>query len=129
MATYTETTLVARFSDDSTFTTSRDFRPSAYNPGSGTWRYEIRDVLALTAGTTIELGMYTDIRNIIIKNKDASNYVQATFRTTGGGSNNQVLRVLAGNIIALGGAITLANDLILTANTADVACDVCVIGT
>ena len=64
-----------------------------------------------------------------MKNRDATNYVEATFRTTGGAANNQVLRATAGQIIMTGSAITLASDLVLTANVAAVACDVCIIGT
>lgn len=129
MAAYQEVTLQAKFSDSSSLSPSKDYKPDAYNPGAGTYRYEIRDVSAATAGTTVELGMYSTVTNILIKNKDASNYVQATFRTTGGGSNDQVLRATAGSVIATGSAITVASDLVLTANTSAVACEVCIIGT
>ena len=130
MATYQRTVVQVKLADSSDFTDSpKDFLPDNYEPATATFRHEIREVTAVTGGTTIELGMYTTVTNIIVKNRDATNYVEATFRTTGGGANSQVLRAAAGQIIATGTAITLTNDLILTANTASVACDVCIIGT
>lgn len=129
MSSYKKVSVSAKFSDVSSFSPSRDFAPDDYNPGSGTYRHEVRDVLAATGGTTIDLGMYTTVTQIIVKNKDTANYVEGTFRTTGGGSNNQVLRADAGGFFASGTAVTVANDLVLTANTAAVACELVIIGT
>lgn len=131
MAAYQEVTVKARFSDSSAFSPVLPgglFEPTAYNPGSGTYRYEVRIVTAATGGTTIELGMYTTVTNIIVVNLDATNYVEATFRTSGGGGNNQVLRAVAGMPI-MTGLVTVANDLVLTANTAAVKCAVLITGT
>ena len=129
MAAYHKLSVLAKFSDVSSFSPSRDYAPDDQSVGSGTYRYEIRDVLAATTGTTIALGAYTTVTQIVIKNKDASNYVEATFRTTGGAANNQVLRIPAGGFVACGSAITVASDLVLTANTAAVPCDVLIVGT
>jgi hypothetical protein len=129
MAAYQEVTLQAKFSESSSLSPSKDFKPDVYNPGAGTYRYAIFDVLAATGGTTVDLGSFTTVTQILVKNKDSSNYVTATFRTTGGGSNDQVLRAVAGSFIATGSVVTVANDLVLTANTAAVACEVCIIGT
>ena len=129
MASYQKVTVSAKFADVSSFSPSKDYAPDAYDPGAGTYRYEIRDISAATGGTTVELGMYTTVTQIIVKNKDTANYVEATFRTTGGAANNQVLRVPAGSFCASGSAVTVASDLVLTANTAAVACEVCIVGT
>lgn len=129
MASYMRTTFRVEFSDASTYSPLiGDFAPAAYEPGSGTYRWLIHDVKAATGGVTIDLGQFTTVTNILIKNKDSSNYVSATFRTPGGGSNDQVLKVLPGQLIATG-TVTVANDLVLTANTAAVACYICIIGT
>lgn len=101
----------------------------AYESGASTLFYEVRKIKAATGGTTVELGMYTTITNIIVKNKDATNRVDATFRTTGGGANNQVLSAIAGMPLMLGGRITVASDLVLTADTAACECEVAILGT
>lgn len=101
----------------------------AYEPAAGTYRYEVRKVSAATGGTTVDLGMYTTVLNIIVKNKDITNRVDAKFRTTGGGSNDQVLSAPAGGIIATGSRVTIANDLVLTADTAACECEVAILGT
>src|SRR3990167_5061000 len=116
MAAYKEITVKARFSSAANYDPEVPYEPTVYDTGSGTYKYEIRYVSAATAGTTIELGMYATVTNILLKNKDATNYVELTFRTTGGGANNQVLRVPAGSFAATGSAVTVANDLVLTAN-------------
>lgn len=129
MAAYQKISVSAKFSEVSTFSPSKDWEPDAYNPGSGTYRYEMREVSAATGGTTVDLGMYTTINNIIVKNKDTTNRVDGTFRTTGGSSNNQVLSAPAGGIFATGSRVTVANDLVLTADTAACVCEVLISGT
>jgi hypothetical protein len=99
-----------------------------YESGAATLKWHIVQLSAATGGTTLDLAPYTTVYNILIKNKDATNYVQATFRTTGGGSNDQVLRCLAGQVLALGSAITVASDLVLAANSAACVCEVAVLG-
>lgn len=130
MANYQKIQVSAKFSEVSSFSPSKDWEPDAYNPGSGTYRYEMREVTAaISSGTAIDLGSYTTVNNVIVKNKDTTNYVSATFRTTGGGSNDQVLRIPAGGFVALGSALTIASDVTLTANTAPCACEVLISGT
>ena len=99
----------------------------AYAPTAGTYRYEVRKVSAATGGTTVDLGMYTTVLNIIVKNKDTTNRVDGTFRTTGGSSNNQVLSAPAGGMFATGSRVTVANDLVLTADTAACECEVAIL--
>lgn len=130
MAAYQEITVSAKFSSSSSLLPADEFKPDAYNPGAGTYRVATyNDISAATGGTTIDLGAFTTVTQIIIKNTDATNYVEATFRTTGGAANNQVLRIPAGSFAATGSAITVASDLVLTANTSAVVCDVCIVGT
>jgi hypothetical protein len=129
MSDYIQVTVEAKFSESTSFSQPKlatDF--DAYESGAGTFLYEVRKVSAATGGTTIDLAAYASISNILIKNKDGTNYVEATFRTTGGGSNDQVLRCPAGSIVMTGSAVTVANDLVLTAHSAAVACEVCIIG-
>lgn len=99
-----------------------------YESGASTLKHMVVQTNAATAGTTIDLAPFTSIANVLIKNKDATNYVQATFRTTGGGANDQILRIPAGAIVMLGSAITIASDLVLTANTAACVCEVAILG-
>jgi hypothetical protein len=130
MSDYLQVTVSVKVSESSSFASPKAQTTfDAYEPGAGTYPYEVRKVSAATGGTTIDLGMYTTVNNIIVKNKDTTNYVEATFRTTGGAANNQVLRATAGALLMTGSAITVASDLVLTANTAAVMCEVCIFGT
>jgi hypothetical protein len=101
----------------------------AYESGAATLQADVTQIKAPTTGILVDLVKYVAITNILIKNKDATNYVEATFRTTGGAGNDQVLRIPAGGIVMLGSAITVANDLTLTANTAACWCEIGIIGT
>lgn len=130
MASYQEVTLSAKFSDVSTFATLvNEFKCDAYNPGAGTYRAMVFECRADTGGTTIDLGAFTTVTQMLIKNKDSTNYVTVTFRTTGGGGNDQVLNLPAGSFVATGSLITLASDLVVTANSSDVNLLVCLVGT
>jgi hypothetical protein len=130
MAGYQEVTLKAKFSDSSSLLPAvAEFNPDAYNPGAGTYRVMVLEIRADSAGTTIGLGAFTTVTQILIKNKDATNYTTATFRTTGGGANDQVLNIPVGSFVATGSLITVASDLVLTGNGADTNCLVCIIGT
>ncbi len=92
--------------------------------------FEKREVLAVTsAGTTIDLGMYTTIEDIVIYNHDDTNFVTATFRTNANGANNNIVEVEFGRSVNLGRRVTVANDLVLIADTADCECTVEIYGT
>lgn len=89
----------------------------------------IPGILATTGGLTLDLGMYaTSIANIIVHCRDSTNYVDGTFRTTANGSNDNILRAVAGGFFATGGPVTVANDLVLTANGASCEVDVYIFG-
>ena len=102
---------------------------SPYAPSASNQVYEVRRVSAATTpGTTVDLGAYTNVTNIVVLNTDSTNYVDATFRTNGGGSNDQVLRAVAGDFVKTGGGIGEAADLVLIANTAACVCEVFIAG-
>jgi len=91
--------------------------------------YEVKVVEADTGGTTVELGNFATIEAIIVQNLDPTNYVDATWRTTGGSTNDQVIQVSAGDSLVLPcDDITIASDLVLTANSAACRCRVAIIG-
>lgn len=87
---------------------------------------EYRKIEADTGGTTAELGTYVSITCVIVKNRDDTNYVAAAF--TDLGSNACSVRIPAGGILVIPGIDPTA-DLVLTANTAAVICEVFVAGT
>lgn len=91
---------------------------------------EIRRVSAVTSsGTAVDLGMYTSVGKIIVKNLDASNYVTGTFRNGDTGAQDILLRALAdGGTFDTGGNITVASDLTLIANGAACECLVFIFG-
>lgn len=99
-----------------------------YEPGSATYKGGSLTVSAATGGTTVDLGSFglTTILNVIVKNNDGTNYVAAAATTPTGSAT---LRCTAGNFVAFGGTLTVASDLVLTANTAACQCEVFVIGT
>lgn len=80
-------------------------------------------VSAATGGTTVELGSLGTVAYLVIYNRDTTNYVDATFRSAGNGSTNNILRLAAGKMAVLSD-VTAGNDLILTANTAACVCDI-----
>ena len=92
-------------------------------------RYKKMEILAATGGTTVDLSEFGAIDKIIVSNRDATNYVEGTFRNTSNGSNDNILRAEAGESFDTGGAITVANDIVLTANSAAVECILEVYGT
>jgi hypothetical protein len=91
-------------------------------------KYDFREVSAGTGGTTVDLGAYTTIDDCIIHNLDSTNYVDATFRNTANGATDNIIRVDKGAILSVG-ELTVANDLVLTANGAAVNCEILLLGT
>jgi hypothetical protein len=85
---------------------------------------------AQTGGSTLDLANFTTVRECVISNLDnqtTGNYVDVTFRNTANGVNDNIVRIEAGTTRSLG-ELTVANDLLLTANTAAVKCEVFVAG-
>lgn len=70
-----------------------------------------------TSNETVELGQYSTINELIVKNLDPTNYVTATFRSAGNGSTDNIIRIGAGKFAILPD-VTPGNDLVLVANGA-----------
>lgn len=130
MASYAKIQASMKTSDVATFSPVVGETPEmSYEPASGTYYMSTFEVSAATGGTTVDLGHYTSVKNIIVLNKDTTNRVDGTFRTTGGSSNNQVLSADArGGMFMTGSRITVASDLVLTADTAACKCQVSILG-
>lgn len=88
-------------------------------------KWETRTVSAATTGTTVELGTYSSVLGFRVKNTDSTNYVAVTW-TNNGTANSQ--RLIAGQEMFVPGC-TVANDIVLTANTAACVCEVQIVGT
>lgn len=88
-------------------------------------KWEVKTVSAATTGTTVELGTYSSVLGFRVKNTDATNYVAVTW-TNNGTANSQ--RLIAGQEMFVPGC-TVANDIVLTANTAACVCEVQIVGT
>lgn len=91
-------------------------------------RYKRLEFLAGTGGDEVALDPFGAVEDIIILNRDASNFVDTTHRTTPGGATDQNTRVDAKKAVSLGD-VTPATSITLTANGADVECEVLVVGT
>jgi hypothetical protein len=83
---------------------------------------------AETGGTTVETGMFTTITFVAVKNLDTTNFVDATFRTTGNGATSNIVEIDPGGFLMVSD-LTPANDLTLTADTATCICKVFIAGT
>jgi hypothetical protein len=79
----------------------------------------------LTGGTTIECGTFSTITQILVRNKDATNYVLAAW-TSNAVANQQ--RIGPGQTLVIPTLATVANDLVLTANTAACLCEIYIAG-
>jgi hypothetical protein len=125
-----------KFSIDAVHAKNADYNPvklqteiDDYKLAAGTYKSNYSTVSAVTSsGTTIDLGIYTTVSNVIVKNTDPTNSVAATFRTSGGSSNDQVLTIAPGDFIKTG-PLTVASDLKLTATGAACECEVFIAAT
>lgn len=79
-----------------------------------------------TSGTTIELSNFATLLGVIVRNLSTSNYVDVAWTYSATASK---ARVPAGAWMFIPTGITVANDLVITANTASVDCDITLIGT
>lgn len=85
-------------------------------------------VEAATTGTTVTTSIYSSVTLVAIQNDDSTNYVTATFRTAGNSSTDNIVRIPAGGFLLVTD-FTAANNLVLTANTAECNCRVIIAGT
>lgn len=128
MADYAKLKIGFVYSENSDYSLPRlNALIDAYTSSTAT-HYEVQYRNIGTVAETLELGGFTTIQAIIIKNKDATNYVTETHRSAGNSSTDNINRIAAGKICILTD-VTVSGDLILTANTAAVDVEVYVFGT
>jgi len=72
-----------------------------------------------TSATTYYIDHLTSVTDLIIENLDTTNFVTLTFRTGANGATDNKIKLLKTDIIILQD-VTVANNLIFTANTAAV---------
>jgi hypothetical protein len=121
LADYAKLALALTYSENSDYSSPK-LKTSLDNWTSTTaTHYEVQYREIGTSSETIELGGFTTIECLVLKNKDSTNYVTATFDSAGNSSVDNILRVGAGKILVLTD-VTPGSDLLLQANTA--ACDV-----
>ena len=81
-----------------------------------------------SSGTTLTTSILSSATLLVVKNNDATNYVTATFRSAGNSSTNNIIRIAAGGFLAVSD-YTVANNLLLVANSAACECEVFIVGT
>ncbi|MAH48944.1 hypothetical protein CMI37_24160 [Candidatus Pacearchaeota archaeon] len=130
MADHAKIELKGVYSTSADFSSPKtNFRPSAYVPATGNVdEYFHMEVEADTGGTTVTTSLLSSAVLLIVKNNDGTNYVTATLRSAGNGSTDNLLRIAAGGFLATTD-FTVANNLVLTANSAACECEVFLVGT
>lgn len=84
-------------------------------------------VLAETGGQTVTLSIFTAITELIVKNLDATNYVNLAY--TGSDDNSNILKISANEDWIKISDVKTGTNLTLTANTANCECEIIVSGT
>lgn len=79
-------------------------------------------------GTTLTTSFLGAASLLVVQNVDASNFVTVTFRSAGNGATNNIIRIAAGGFL-MTTDFTVANNLVLAADTAAVNCKVIIAGT
>lgn len=79
--------------------------------------YQKVELLASTATTGVDLSPFAAIDDLVIKNRDTTNYVDTEHKTPPGAGTFQHSRVAGGKSISLG-SVTPSGSLALTANGA-----------
>lgn len=85
------------------------------------------EVEAATAGTTVTTSYLATSELLIVKNRDTTNYVQATFDSAAGSSVDNIVRIRPGGFL-ISTDFTPAQNLVLAANSANVRCSVFIVG-
>ena len=132
MADYAKLELKGVYSTVSDYSTPRTkFKPASYAVTPDEYFHcEVQAALATdTVGhTTIDTSIFDSATLLVIKNKDATNYVTATFDCAGMGVTNTSVRIHAGGFFATTD-FTVAENLKLVANSARVECEIFIVGT
>ena len=89
-------------------------------------RYLTRfEVLAPNSGhRVLDLAQFGTITQVIVHNRDTTNFAMAAWKCADGGTDDMYAKILAGQTIMIGAGLTIANDLLLWADTA--ACELTV---
>jgi hypothetical protein len=88
-------------------------------------KVSVLNVDAVTGTLTVDLGGFSSLIDVMVRNTDPTNFITVTYSYNG---NSESTRCLAGNWVKLS-FITAASDLLLTADTATCNCDVWLLGT
>jgi hypothetical protein len=123
MADYAKVTVAFVYSENSDYSDPiayRSFSTSFTTPTKVEQHY-VSAKLVGDGSTTIDLSGFSAVQGCIIKNKDAANFVTAAFTSVGaGGASSQKILAAAPPVLLCD--LVIADDLVLTADTA--ACDV-----
>lgn len=126
MVAYAKTAVVTTGSDNSNYSPGlrKEYSDFEYEP---TQRL-VYEVLAPTGGKTVELGNFTTIKQLVIKNKDASQTVRARRQSNVTASNFDE-DIPAGGVVVWTDVL-ISTDLVLTSQgSGNVACDIEISGT
>jgi hypothetical protein len=129
MADFAKVSLGFVYSENSDYSNPR-LKPliAPYESTTATQYESQLRAVGFAAPETVELGGFTTIECLVLKNCDATNYVTATFDSAGNSSVDNILRVGPGKILVLTD-VTPGSDLVLQANTAAVDCEIFIFGT
>jgi len=132
MPDYAKLELKGVYSTVSDYSTPRTkFKPASYTVTPDEYFHcEVQaNISSDTPGhTTIDTSILASATLLVIKNKDATNYVTATFDCAGMGSTDTSVRIHAGGFFVTTD-FTPGEKLKLVANSAVVECEVFVVGT
>ncbi len=128
MADYAKLELKGVYSTVSDYSTPRTkFKPASYTVTPDEY-FHCELEAATSAGTTLNTSILDSATLLVVKNKDATNYVTATFDCEGMGSTDTSVRIHAGGFFVTTD-FTVGQNLKLVANSAAVECEVFIVGT
>lgn len=132
MADYSKLKVSAVYSENSDYSDPRlQTSLEAYTSTTATHYMQLMQTVGTAAAETLTLDNFTTIEYVIVKNKDATNYVTVTISDSAGlGTTDTVVRVAAGRLLVTpdvtGGS---GKTITLQANTAACDVEVIVVGT
>ena len=132
MADYAKLEIRGMYSKDATHSSPRvDFNPADYTLTPDEYFHcEVQAALATdsVAHTTVDTSILASATLLVIKNNDATNYVTATFDSAGNVSQDNIVRIHAGGVLATTD-FTVAQKLKLVSNSAHCECEIFIVGT
>ena len=128
MADYTKLELTAVYSKNSDYSSPKvKMAPAAFTLTPDEY-FHVEVEADTSGGTTITTSILNSATLLVVKNNDATNYVTATFDSAGNGSQDNLVRIAAGGVLATTD-FTVAQNLKLVANSAACECEVFIVGT